>query len=132
MHCLLQDTTFESLTISHRRSITTGRLHTYLSTQNSFWAICAICAKWRKQFGVSTSFFTWQQQLAWASPCTRSPITRPATICTANLFQAILDTHSQPEKVIVASSMSIYGEGKYLCSECGDVASSPRSLEQMR
>ncbi len=61
-----------------------------------------------------------------------SDYTASNNLGTANLFQAILDTHSQPEKVIVASSMSIYGEGKYLCSECGDVAPSPRSLEQMR
>ena len=51
---------------------------------------------------------------------------------TANLLQAILDTHSQPEKIVVASSMSIYGEGKYLCSDCGEVAPSPRPLEQMK
>lgn len=51
---------------------------------------------------------------------------------TANLFQAILDTRSQPEKIIVASSMSIYGEGKYLCSECGEVAPSARPPQQMK
>jgi dTDP-L-rhamnose 4-epimerase len=51
---------------------------------------------------------------------------------TANLLQAILDTHSQPEKIVVASSMSIYGEGKYLCSDCGEAAPSPRPLEQMK
>jgi dTDP-L-rhamnose 4-epimerase len=51
---------------------------------------------------------------------------------TANLLQAILDTRSQPEKIVVASSMSIYGEGKYLCSDCGEVAPPPRPVEQMR
>ena len=51
---------------------------------------------------------------------------------TANLLQAILDTRSAPEKVVVASSMSIYGEGKYLCEKCGDVAPSPRPLEQLK
>jgi dTDP-L-rhamnose 4-epimerase len=51
---------------------------------------------------------------------------------TANLLQAILDTHSQPEKIVVASSMSIYGEGKYLCSECGDTAPEPRPLVQLK
>jgi len=51
---------------------------------------------------------------------------------TANLFQAILDTSSEPEKIVVASSMSIYGEGNYLCSQCGEVAPSARSLEQMK
>lgn len=51
---------------------------------------------------------------------------------TANLLQAILDTHSQPEKIVVASSMSIYGEGKYLCSDCGEMAPAPRPLNQLR
>lgn len=51
---------------------------------------------------------------------------------TANLLQAILDTRSQPEKIIVASSMSIYGEGKYLCGECGEVAPPARSTSQLR
>lgn len=51
---------------------------------------------------------------------------------TANLFQAILDTRSQPEKIVVASSMSIYGEGNYQCSECGEVSPSARPLSQMK
>ena len=51
---------------------------------------------------------------------------------TANLFQALLDTRSTPEKIIVASSMSIYGEGKYLCRGCGEVAPQPRPLEQLK
>ena len=50
---------------------------------------------------------------------------------TANLLQAILETGSQPDKIILASSMSIYGEGKYLCAGCGEVAPRPRSLEQL-
>ena len=54
------------------------------------------------------------------------------TLGTANLFQAILDTHSTPEKIVVASSMSIYGEGKYLCPECGEVAPGPRPLDQLK
>src|SRR5437764_11646010 len=51
---------------------------------------------------------------------------------TANLLQAILDTHAQPEKIIVASSMSIYGEGKYRCDQCGDVAPGPRPADQLK
>ena len=39
---------------------------------------------------------------------------------TANLLQALLDTNVKIEKLVVASSMSIYGEGKYVCEECGD------------
>ena len=51
---------------------------------------------------------------------------------TANLLQAILDTRSTPEKLVVASSMSIYGEGRYSCPSCGPVAPAPRSLAQLR
>ena len=51
---------------------------------------------------------------------------------TANLLQAILDTRSEPEKLVVASSMSIYGEGMYLCQECGEVAPPIRPIEQMK
>jgi dTDP-L-rhamnose 4-epimerase len=51
---------------------------------------------------------------------------------TANLLQAILETRSYPEKIVVASSMSIYGEGKYRCDNCGDVTATTRSLEQMK
>ncbi|HTD56959.1 MAG TPA: NAD-dependent epimerase/dehydratase family protein, partial [Silvibacterium sp.] len=38
---------------------------------------------------------------------------------TAELLQAILDSRSAIEKLVVASSMSIYGEGRYSCSGCG-------------
>jgi len=51
---------------------------------------------------------------------------------TANLLQAILDTGSEPEKLIVASSMSIYGEGRYLCGHCGEIAPPSRSLNQLK
>ncbi len=51
---------------------------------------------------------------------------------TANLLQAILDTGSRPEKMVVASSMSIYGEGQYECELCGEVAPRPRDIEQLK
>ena len=51
---------------------------------------------------------------------------------TANLLQALLDTNVKIEKLVVASSMSIYGEGKYVCRQCGDVAPAPRSTEQLK
>ncbi len=54
------------------------------------------------------------------------------TLGTANLLQAILDSRVQLEKIIVASSMSIYGEGEYSCSNCGKVAPGMRSLEQLQ
>jgi dTDP-L-rhamnose 4-epimerase len=37
---------------------------------------------------------------------------------TAELLQAMLDNKMTPAKLIVASSMSIYGEGQYVCSVC--------------
>jgi dTDP-L-rhamnose 4-epimerase len=51
---------------------------------------------------------------------------------TANLLQAILDTRADLRKLVVASSMSIYGEGKYVCRECGEMAPPPRALEQLK
>src|SRR5437588_10085512 len=51
---------------------------------------------------------------------------------TANLLQALLDARCRLEKLIVASSMSIYGEGKYLCPECGEVSPPLRSTEQLK
>ena len=50
---------------------------------------------------------------------------------TANLLQALLDAGCKVEKLIVASSMSIYGEGKYRCSGCGDVAPAARPVQQL-
>jgi dTDP-L-rhamnose 4-epimerase len=51
---------------------------------------------------------------------------------TAILLQGLLNRKSRVEKLVVASSMSIYGEGKYLCAQCGDSAPQPRSAEQLR
>src|SRR4051812_7022425 len=51
---------------------------------------------------------------------------------TANLLQAILDAEVKVEKLVVASSMSIYGEGKYLCVECGEVTPSERTQQQLK
>ena len=52
---------------------------------------------------------------------------------TAELLQAILDAKLTPEKLVVASSMSIYGEGRYVCSSCGLEAAPPvRSVAQLR
>lgn len=52
---------------------------------------------------------------------------------TAELLQAILDSQTPPEKIIVASSMSIYGEGRYVCSGCGR-ATTPqvRPVDQLK
>ncbi len=51
---------------------------------------------------------------------------------TANLLQALLDGKLQFEKLIVASSMSIYGEGQYRCPEHGERAAAPRGPSQLR
>ena len=52
---------------------------------------------------------------------------------TAELLQAILDSKMSLEKLVVASSMSIYGEGRYMCSGCGQKAAPPvRPTEQLK
>lgn len=52
---------------------------------------------------------------------------------TAELLQAILDSKASPEKIVVASSMSIYGEGRYACSVCGKHSAPPvRSIAQLK
>ena len=52
---------------------------------------------------------------------------------TAELLQAILDSQISLSKLIVASSMSIYGEGRYQCSQCGHPATPPvRPVAQLR
>ena len=52
---------------------------------------------------------------------------------TAELLQAMLDAKQTPEKLVVASSMSIYGEGRYCCSKCGRDAAPPvRPLSQLK
>ncbi len=52
---------------------------------------------------------------------------------TAELLQAMLDAKMTPEKLIVASSMSIYGEGRYQCSKCSREATPPvRPVAQLR
>ncbi|MCI0353385.1 MAG: SDR family NAD(P)-dependent oxidoreductase [Acidobacteriales bacterium] len=50
---------------------------------------------------------------------------------TANLLQALLDSKARVEKLIVASSMSIYGEGEYHCAQCGVMAPPPRENRQL-
>ena len=55
------------------------------------------------------------------------------TLGTAELLQSILDNKTPIEKLVVASSMSIYGEGRYICSICGCPAAPPvRSIAQLK
>ncbi|HSM85088.1 MAG TPA: NAD-dependent epimerase/dehydratase family protein [Candidatus Limnocylindrales bacterium] len=53
------------------------------------------------------------------------------TMGTAVLLQELLGRRSKVEKLVLASSMSIYGEGKYLCAQCGEAAPLLRSNEQL-
>ena len=50
---------------------------------------------------------------------------------TATLLQALLDRKARVERLVIASSMSIYGEGQYLCPSCGDSVPDPRKIEQL-
>ncbi len=54
------------------------------------------------------------------------------TLGGANLLDIIAKEKHRIRKVIVASSMSVYGEGAYSCKECGTVHPKLRSLEQLR
>jgi dTDP-L-rhamnose 4-epimerase len=51
---------------------------------------------------------------------------------TANLLQVLLERRDKLEKLILASSMSIYGEGQYVCAEHGLVAPQPRGAAQLK
>jgi dTDP-L-rhamnose 4-epimerase len=52
---------------------------------------------------------------------------------TAELLQAILDLKLALEKIVVASSMSIYGEGSYTCSLCARHEAPPvRPISQLK
>ena len=51
---------------------------------------------------------------------------------TATLLEALLARRDRIQRLVVASSMVVYGEGAYECSEHGVVAPPVRSLEQLR
>jgi dTDP-L-rhamnose 4-epimerase len=51
---------------------------------------------------------------------------------TAVVLEAVLARRPQIKKLVVASSMSIYGEGAYTCADHGSVAPQLRSAEQLR
>lgn len=50
---------------------------------------------------------------------------------TAVLLEAIVKRRPQVKKLVVASSMSIYGEGAYACESCGPVQPKLRALAQL-
>lgn len=51
---------------------------------------------------------------------------------TASLLQALVDTDHDVKKLVVASSMSIYGEGQYVCPSCGPADGVLRSDVQLK
>jgi dTDP-L-rhamnose 4-epimerase len=53
------------------------------------------------------------------------------TLGTAKLLDILVNDEHEVKKVIVASSMSIYGEGAYHCQDCDEVYPVLRSEEQL-
>ncbi|MBE0479088.1 NAD-dependent epimerase/dehydratase family protein [Candidatus Aerophobetes bacterium] len=58
------------------------------------------------------------------------------TVSTALIYELIVTQNLPVQKVIVASSQAVYGEGKYRCSRCSEDGQkifypSPRSCEQL-
>jgi dTDP-L-rhamnose 4-epimerase len=55
---------------------------------------------------------------------------------TAELLQAVLTMRKagrlQLDRLVVASSMSVYGEGLYRCPHCGPADTPPRDLQQLK
>lgn len=51
---------------------------------------------------------------------------------TANLLDVLVNEPNDVKKLVVASSMSIYGEGKYSCDSCGSVYPGLRSEKQLK
>ena len=57
--------------------------------------------------------------------------TRVNSLGTALLMQRVARPGSRVEKVIVASSMSLYGEGYYACPACGPIHPRPRTRRSL-
>jgi dTDP-L-rhamnose 4-epimerase len=53
------------------------------------------------------------------------------TQATANLLQILTEGGPRVRKLVVASSMSIYGEGAYRCVRCGPCLPPPRSPDRL-
>lgn len=51
---------------------------------------------------------------------------------TANLLDIVVNHKNKVEKIIIAASMSSYGEGNYNCPNCGKVAPDLREEDQLR
>ncbi|MBA3301508.1 MAG: NAD-dependent epimerase/dehydratase family protein [Thermoleophilaceae bacterium] len=51
---------------------------------------------------------------------------------TATLLEGVIARRETIRRLVLASSMVVYGEGAYTCPEHGEIAPPPRSLEQLR
>jgi len=56
---------------------------------------------------------------------------RANTLGTTALLEAVVERRSRIRKLVVASSMSIYGEGAYKCANCGPVNPQLRPTSQL-
>lgn len=56
---------------------------------------------------------------------------RMNTMATATFLERVVARRDKLAKLVVASSMSIYGEGEYVCDEHGRVVVGPRPEEQL-
>ncbi len=56
---------------------------------------------------------------------------RKNTHATAVFLERMVARPTRPSRLVVASSMSIYGEGEYVCAEHGNFAPAPRSDAQL-
>jgi len=54
------------------------------------------------------------------------------TMATAKLLDILVNEENDVKKLIVASSMSIYGEGAYECDNCGEVYPKLREEKQLK
>lgn len=59
--------------------------------------------------------------------CTKSNING-----IANILQAITNQHIKVEKIIFTSSRAVYGEGKYICPNCGVIYPKRRNFEDIK
>jgi dTDP-L-rhamnose 4-epimerase len=57
--------------------------------------------------------------------------TRSNTMATATFLERVVAQSPLPKRLVIASSMSIYGEGEYECEVHGRVAPRPRAEEQL-
>jgi dTDP-L-rhamnose 4-epimerase len=53
------------------------------------------------------------------------------TLATATFLERLVAQRPLPSRLVVASSMSIYGEGAYICVQHGETAPPPRAEEQL-